>query len=68
MQKLLIDKELYLTHEKLMQNLNHIKTVEIKANGRSIFARTDIKEENCLIFRALGVKIPAFILKENVVA
>lgn len=67
MQKLLIDKELYLTHEKLMQHLQHIKAVEIKSNGRSIYARTDIKEENCRIFRALGVKIPSFILKDNVV-
>jgi transposase len=67
MQKLLIDKELYLTHEKLMQSLDHIKAVKINADGQSIFARTDIKEENCRIFRALGVKIPSFILKDNVV-
>lgn len=51
--------------ERVMEELDRIKAVEIKTEKETIYARTAIERQNAKIFKALGIKIPSFILKES---
>jgi transposase len=67
MQKILQDCLIELSHEEIMDNLNEIRLIEMQTEGRKILMRTEIEGINNKILRALGVKIPSFIVREDVV-
>jgi transposase len=67
MQKILQDCCIELSHEEIMDNLNEIRLIEMQTEGRKILMRTEIEGINNKILRALGVKIPSFIVREDVV-
>ena len=50
-----------------MDNLNEIRLIEMQTEDRKILMRTEIEGINNKILRALGVKIPSFIVREDVV-
>jgi len=65
--KLNRQEKLNITTDQVFYHLDKIKAVTINAFGKTIVMRTEITEENNLILRALGIKIPNTILEENVV-
>ena len=67
MQKILQDCLIELSHEEIMDNLNEIRLIEMQTEGRKILMRTEIEGINNKILRVLGVKIPSFIVREDVV-
>jgi transposase len=66
-QKQLAHAGIDLSPERIMESLDEIRGVEIRTENRTILARTAIENQNNLILRALGAKIPHFILDESVV-
>jgi transposase len=62
MQRQWISSGIDLSPAKVMENLSEIRAIELKTDKQSIYARTEIVGLNNQIFRALGVKIPNFIL------
>lgn len=69
-QKLLLDKSIDLTPEKLFTSLKDVICVEMEISNKSsplhtIFGRTEISGLNNSIFRALGCPIPSFILSKK---
>jgi len=54
-----------LSHEEIIDNLNKIRLIEMQTEGRKILMRTEIEGINNKILRALGVKIPSFIVRED---
>ncbi len=50
-----------------MESLDEIRAVEIIDRKKRFLVRTAIENDNARIFRALGIKIPKFILSETVV-
>ena len=67
MQKILQDCCIELSHEEIMDNLNEIRLIEMQTEVRKILMRTEIEGINNKILRVLGVKIPSFIVREDVV-
>ena len=65
--KLNRQEKLNITTDQVFYHLDKIKAVTINAFGKTIVMRTEITEENNLILRALGIKIPNTILEDNVV-
>ncbi len=53
--------------ERVMESLDEIRAVEIIDRKKRFLVRTAIENDNAQIFRALGIKIPKFILSETVV-
>ena len=64
MEKLLEGSGIHLSPQRLMEELSEIRAVEIRAKQKTYHARTKIEGLRHKILRALGVKIPPFILKE----
>lgn len=56
-----------LSPPRVIDSLSEIQVIEIKSQSKIHYARTEIVAQNNQILRALGVKIPNFILKEVVV-
>jgi len=67
MQYELKEKGLDMPIERVMEGLDEIRAVEIIDRNKCFLVRTAIENDNAQIFRALGIKIPKFILSETVV-
>jgi len=67
MQYELKEKGLDIPIERVMESLDEIRAVEIIDRKKRFLVRTAIENDNAQIFRALGIKIPKFILSETVV-
>ena len=67
MQYELKEKGLDIPIEKVRESLDEIRAVEIIDRNKRFLVRTAIENDNAQIFRALGIKIPKFILSETVV-
>jgi len=60
-------EKLNLSTDEVFYHLDKIKAVTLKAFNKKVVMRTEITDENNLILRTLGIKIPNTILEENVV-
>jgi len=60
-------EKLNLSTDETFYHLGKIKAVTLNAFKKKVFMRTEITDENNLILRALGIKVPNAILEENVV-
>ena len=67
MQYELKEKGLDIPIERVRESLDEIRAVEIIDRNKRFLVRTAIENDNAQIFRALGIKIPKFILSETVV-
>ena len=67
MQYELKEKGLDIPIERVRESLDEIRAVEIIDRKKRFLVRTAIENDNAQIFRALGIKIPKFILSETVV-
>ncbi|MGQ9723704.1 MAG: IS1634 family transposase [Candidatus Jordarchaeum sp.] len=65
--KLNRQEKLNLSTDEVFYQLDKIKAVTINAFGKKVIMRTEITDENNLILRSLGIKIPNTILEEIVV-
>jgi len=60
-------EKLNISTDEIFNHLDRIRAVTIKAFKKQVVMRTEITDENNLILRTLGIKIPPVILEENVV-
>ena len=60
-------EKLNISTEEIFDHLNKIRAITIKAFRKQVVMRTEITDENNLILRTLGIKIPPVVLEENVV-
>jgi transposase len=60
-------EKLNISTDEIFSYLDRIKAVTINAFRKQVVMRTEITDENNLILRALGIKIPPVLLEENVV-
>jgi transposase len=58
-------EKLNLSTDEIFYHLDKIKAVTLKAFGKKVVMRTEITDENNLVLRTLGIKIPNTILEEN---
>lgn len=63
MQKKLKEKEVDISIEDVMEELSEIRAIEIKQGEEKYVLRSEITSVRNEILRALGVKIPTFVLK-----
>jgi len=54
-----------ITGECAMEELEGVRAIQIRTEGKEIYARTAIEGLSNQILRALGVKIPSVILQER---
>jgi transposase len=54
-----------ITGEWAMEELEGVRAIQIRTEGKEIYARTEIEGISNQILRALGVKIPSVILQER---
>ena len=59
-------EKLNISTDEIFDHLDKIRAVTINAFKKRVVMRTEITDENNLVLRALGIKIPPVIL-ENVV-
>ncbi|MQY78690.1 MAG: hypothetical protein GH151_05760 [Bacteroidetes bacterium] len=59
--------KLNLSTDEIFYQLDKIRAVNHKAFNKRVVMRTEIIDENNLILRTLGIKIPNTVLGENVV-
>jgi len=64
-QRKLREAGLYITAEHAIEELDRVRAIHIKTDKTEVYARTAIQGESNQILRALGVKIPPVVLKEN---
>ncbi|MFC2098896.1 IS1634 family transposase [Bacteroidota bacterium] len=60
-------EKLNISTDEIFNHLDKIRAVTINAFKKRVVMRTEITDENNLILRILGIKIPPAILEENVV-
>jgi transposase len=60
-------EKLNISTDEIFDHLDKIRAVTINAFKKKVVMRTEIADENNLVLRALGIKIPPAILEENVV-
>jgi transposase len=60
-------EKLNLSTNEVFNHLDKIRAVSINAFRKKVVMRTEITDENNLILRTLGIKIPQVLLEENVV-
>lgn len=60
-------ENLNISTDEIFDHLDKIKAVIINAFKKLVAMRTEIMDENNLILRTLGIKIPPVVLEENVV-
>jgi len=60
-------EKLNLSTDEIFYHLDKIRVVTINAFKKRVVMRTEITDENNLILRTLGIKIPPAVLEENVV-
>jgi transposase len=60
-------EKLNISTDQIFDHLDKIRAVTINAFKKRVVMRTEITDENNLILRTLGIKIPPVILNENVV-
>jgi transposase len=60
-------EKLNLSTDEIFYHLDKIRAVTINAFNKRVVMRTEITDENNLILRTLGIKIPPAVLDENVV-
>ena len=60
-------EKLNLSTNEIFDHLDKIRAVSINAFRKKVVMRTEITDENNLILRTLGIKIPPVLLEENVV-
>ena len=60
-------EKLNISTDEIFDHLDKIRAVTINAFKKRVVMRTEITDENNLILRALGIKIPPVLLEENVV-
>ena len=60
-------EKLNISTDEIFDHLQKIRAVTINAYKKQVVMRTEITDENNLILRTLGIKIPPVILEENVV-
>jgi transposase len=60
-------EKLNLSTDEIFYHLDKIRAVTINAFKKRVVMRTEITDENNLILRTLGIKIPNAVLEENVV-
>jgi transposase len=60
-------EKLNVSTDEIFDHLDKIRAVKINAFKKRVVMRTEITDENNLVLRALGIKIPQTILEENVV-
>jgi transposase len=60
-------EKLNLSTDEIFDHLDKIRAVSINAFRKKVVMRTEITDENNLILRTLGIKIPPVLLEENVV-
>jgi transposase len=60
-------EKLNISTDEIFDHLEKIRAVRINAFKKRIVMRTEITDENNLVLRTLGIKIPPVILEENVV-
>jgi transposase len=60
-------EKLNISTDEIFDHLDKIRAVTINAFRKQVVMRTEITDENNLILRALGVKIPPVLLEESVV-
>ncbi|GEM_PF-6094256 len=65
MGKVVIEAGIEISPERMIEELDEIRAVEIKTDKRVYFVRTEIKGKRYKILRALRVKIPPFVLSES---
>ena len=64
---MVIEAGIEISPERMIEELDEIRAVEIKTDKRVYFVRTEIKGKRYKILRALRVKIPPFVLSESYV-
>ncbi len=64
-QRKLTEAGLHITAEQAMQELEQLRVIEIQRDKTKVYARTAVQGEINQILRALSVKIPPVILKEE---
>jgi len=60
-------EKLNLSTDEIFYHLDKTRAVTINAFKKRVVMRTEITDENNLILRTLGIKIPPVVLEENVV-
>jgi hypothetical protein len=60
-------EKLNLSTDEIFYHLDKIRAVTINAFNKRMVMRTEITDENNLILRTQGIKIPPAVLDENVV-
>jgi len=65
MERMVIEAGIEMSPERMIEELDEIRAVEIKTDKRVYIVRTEIKGKRYKILRALGVKIPPFVLSES---
>jgi len=60
-------EKLNLSTDEIFNHLDKLRAVTINAFKKRVVMRTGITDENNLILRTLGIKIPNAVLEENVV-
>ena len=60
-------EKLNISTDEIFDHLDKIRAVTINAFKKRVVMRTEIIDENNLILRTLGIKIPPALLDENVV-
>ncbi len=60
-------EKLNLSTDEIFYHLDKIKAITLNAFKKQVVMRTEITDENNLILRSLGIKIPNAVLEENVV-
>lgn len=65
MEKSLDEAGVKLSPERMIEELNEIRTFEVEADGVKYTLRTGITGVRAKILRALRAKIPSFVMKEE---
>jgi transposase len=60
-------EKLNLSTDEIFYHLDKIRAVTLNAFRKKVVMRTEITDENNLVLRTLGIKIPPAVLEENVV-
>jgi len=60
-------EKLNISTDEIFDHLDKIRAISVKAFKKRVVMRTEITDENNLILRTLGIKIPPVVLEENVV-